>query len=86
MSEISKGRKGPTWSEEQIQWFKINNRGEMSVLSKKVGQYDLQGNLIRTFGSAREAGRNGFHGSGVSAVCRGEKHTHHGFIWKYMEE
>ena len=86
MSEISKGRKGPTWSEEQIQWFKINNRGEMSVLSKKVGQYDLQGNLIRTFGSAREAGRNGFHASGVSAACRGEKHTHHGFIWKYMEE
>ena len=86
MSEISKGRKGPTWSEEQIQWFKINNRGEMSVLSKKVGQYDLQGNLIRTFSSAREAGRNGFHASGVSAVCRVEKHTHHGFIWKYMEE
>ena len=86
MSEISKGRKGPTWSEEQIQWFKINNRGEMSVLSKKVGQYDLQGNLVRTFGSAREAGRNGFTYSGVSAVCRGEKHTHHGFVWKYLEE
>lgn len=85
MSEISKGRKGPTWSEEQIQWFRDHNRGEMSVLSKKVGQFDLQGNLIRTFGSTREAGRAGFNASTISAVCRGEKHTHHGFVWKYME-
>lgn len=86
MSEISKGRKGPTWSEEQIQWFRDNNRGAKSVLSKKVGQFDLEGNLIRTFGSAREAGRNGFNRSGVTGVCRGEKHTHHGYVWKYMEE
>lgn len=86
MSEISKGRKGPTWSEEQIQWYRDNNRGEKSVLSKKVGQFDLKGNLICTFGSAREAGRDGFTYSGVSAVCRGEKHTHHGFVWKYLEE
>lgn len=85
MSEISKGRKGPTWSEEQIQWFRDHNRGAMSVLSKKVGQFDLHGNLIRTFGSTREAGRNGFNASTISAVCRGEKHTHHGFVWKYME-
>lgn len=85
MSEISKGRKGPTWSEEQIQWFRDHNRGEMSVLSKKVGQFDLHGNLIRTFGSTREAGRNGFNASTISAVCRGEKHTHHGFVWKYLE-
>lgn len=86
MSEISKGRKGPTWSEEQIQWFRDNNRGAKSILSKKVGQFDKEGNLIRTFGSAREAGRNGFTYSGVSAVCRGKKHTHKGFVWKYMEE
>lgn len=33
----------------------------------------------------REAGRNGFHASGVFTVCRGEKHTHHGFVWKYLE-
>lgn len=85
MSEISKGRKGPTWSEEQIQWFRDHNRGEMSVLSKKVGQFDLQGNLIRTFGSTREAGRAGFNASTISAVCRDKKHTHHGFVWKYME-
>lgn len=86
MSEISKGRKGQVWTEEQIQWFRDNNRGAKSVLSKKVGQFDLKGNLICTFGSAREAGRNGFTYSGVSAVCRGEKHTHHGFVWKYLEE
>ena len=85
MSEISNGRKGPTWSEEQIQWFRDHNRGEKSVLSKKVGQFDLQGNLIRTFGSTREAGRAGFNASTISAVCRDKKHTHHGFVWKYLE-
>lgn len=76
---------GKKWSTEEIKHLQDINRGEKSVLSKKVGQFDLQGNLICTFGSAREAGRAGFTASGITGVCRGEKHTHKGFIWKYME-
>lgn len=56
----------------------------MSVLSKKVGQFDLNGNFIREFASTREAGRCGYSSSTISAVCRGEKHTHKNFIWKYL--
>lgn len=63
--------------------------GEMAkrVWSKKVGQYDLEGNLINTFPSTREAERSlGFvDSSAVARVCRGEKITHKGFKWRYLD-
>lgn len=53
-------------------------------LSFKVGQFDLEGNLINVWSSAREAGRNGFDQSHVSACCRGVKQTHKGYRWQYL--
>ena len=53
--------------------------------SKKVYQYDLNGNLIKIFPSASEAGRQGFNQGHVSSVCRGNTKlkTYKGFIWSY---
>lgn len=52
--------------------------------SKKVNQYDLDGNFIQSFPSAQEAGRQlKFSSSLISGVCRGNhKHTH-GYVFKY---
>ena len=75
-----------TFTKEEIANLQNKNRGAKSPLSKKVGQFDLNGNLIKKFESVRDAGRNGFTTQAVSAVCRGEKHTHKNFIWKYLEE
>ena len=87
--EKHKGEKcifyGKKWTPEEILELQIKNRGINSVLSKKVGQFDKEGNLIKIYGSCREAGRAGYKHSAISAVCRGEKHTHKGFVWKYME-
>lgn len=53
--------------------------------SKQVGAFQ-NGQLIMTFPSAMEAGRNGFDQGAVSACCRGVKNykTHKGYTWKYI--
>lgn len=62
---------------------RIGQKNKNGKLSKTVLQYDLNGNFIKEWPSARECGRNGFNQSSVSACCRGELKTHKGFVWKY---
>lgn len=55
---------------------------------KKVGKYDINGNLLDTYESSCEAGeKNGIHFSSIGKVCRNLPHqkTAGGFIWKYIE-
>lgn len=53
--------------------------------SKKVSQYDLEGNFIQSFPSAQEAGRQlKISASLVSSVCRGEQKATHGYVFKYV--
>lgn len=52
-------------------------------MSKKVYQYNIDGEFVREWASTRECGRNGFHQSSVAACCRGEKLQYKGYIWKY---
>lgn len=51
--------------------------------SKMVGAFK-NGELILTFPSASEAGRQGFSQGNVSACCRGELKTYKGFVWRYI--
>lgn len=82
-----------TWAENDLKGTlsEKNKRqcGEMAkrVFSKPVAQYTLDGKLLNTFPSTREAGRVlGVNPSTVSTVCRGELRTHKGFVWKYISE
>ncbi len=55
---------------------------------KRVGQYDLDGNLIREFENIRQASRELFGvnysiGS-ISQCCKGRYGQYKGFIWKYL--
>ena len=54
--------------------------------SKQAGAFDNNGELIMSFPSTNEAGRNGFNASAVSACCRGVKYykTYKGFTWRYL--
>ena len=58
-------------------------------IKKRVGQYDLQGNLINVYESYREAARavNGTP-SAISRLCAGtvNLHTHKGFVWKIVDD
>lgn len=53
--------------------------------SKRVGQFDINGNLLKEYPSAKEASRKTNLSQGhISEVCRGEKNTYKGFVWKYI--
>ena len=51
--------------------------------SKSVGAFK-DGELVMTFPSTAEAGRQGFNEGAVAACCRGERKTHKGYSWKYI--
>ena len=51
--------------------------------SKKVLQFTLDGEFVREWESAKEAGRNGFDSSAVTKCCLGKLKTHKGFCFMY---
>ena len=55
---------------------------------RRVGKFDLQNNLLDTYASCADAARanEGCYPNLISNVCRGKKNTHHGYIWRYLEE
>ncbi len=60
------------------------NKSIDNINSKKVYQYDLNGNLIKEWDSLREAGRvlNKSFNS-IGDCCRGRSRTSHGYQWSY---
>lgn len=68
------------------EWLKILKSNPPSA--KKIGMFDLKGNLLRTFKSSMEAEKylklNGIkaHSSNIRAVCTGINKTASGFIWR----
>ena len=57
-------------------------KGQENSHSKKINQYDLEGNYIKTWNSITEA-QNFLHIKNISEVCRGRRKTTGGYIWKY---
>jgi len=54
------------------------------VLPKKTLQYDIKGNLIRTYSSTAEAEKvTGFKRKQIQKCARGEARTYQGYVWKY---
>ena len=55
-------------------------------LRKKVGQYDLENNLIQEFESLREASRQlNINCGSISKCCLGKNKSAGGYIWKYKQ-
>ena len=53
--------------------------------SKRVGQYDLEGNLIAMFDSVREVERRlGFCNGDISRCCVGKSRHSHGYLWRHI--
>lgn len=53
-------------------------------LSKQVGAFNKNGELVMVFSSVMEAHRNEFDGSSISKCCNGKLKTHKGYEWKYI--
>lgn len=79
-----------TCSENNKHAFKIglhkSKKGKDNVCSKKVIQYDMQGNFIKEWGSTMEIQRElGIRNSCISACCKGLYKQSHNYIWKYKD-
>lgn len=74
-----------------FQWRFIEDRGKLisrkSNNKKRVGKFDQNGVLLQIFESAAEAARaENVIRDHISRVCRGERKSLHGFLWKYIDE
>lgn len=55
----------------------------MPVIKKKIYQYDKNNNLIKIFNTKAEAAKELNLDSGsIAKVCKGQRKTCGGFIWK----
>lgn len=74
-------------SVDNLEWcdakYNSNYGTHLEKISKKVLQYDLEGNFIKEWQSTRECERNGFSHTGISSCCRGKLKYYKGFIWRY---
>lgn len=54
--------------------------------SKTINQFDLNGNLIKTFESIHQAAKElTLQPNGICLCCKGKLKTSGGFVWKYKE-
>ena len=69
---------------ENVNWGSARDR-MIKAQSKKVEQYDMEGNLIQVWPSTREVERQlGYFEGGISMCCNGKCKQAYGFIWKYI--
>lgn len=75
-----------TRSENDLHAFKLGLRTPTcGGTSKRIEQYDLEGNLIRTYKSLSEAARdNGYTIQNISYCINGKTKTAYGYVWKFI--
>lgn len=59
---------------------------KLNYQSRKVSQYDLQANFIKSFDSIKEASSEGFREGNIQDCCVGRLKSSKGFIWRYSED
>lgn len=67
--------------------FGTRNERIAKTQSKPVGQYTLDGELIKVWASAREVkSQTGFYQTNIGAVANGKLKQAYGFVWKYISK
>ena len=91
IGEAQKGQKNHRYgkhhseaAKEHIRKANIENPSSGTFPKRKVDQFDLQGNFIKTWDSMGEIQRVlGIKHCTISDCCRGKQKTSGGYIWKY---
>lgn len=66
-----------------VDWdYYMNNN---KVEPKSVGQYDINGQLIKQYPSMYSVQADGYNLACVAKCCKGEQQTHHGYQWHFIE-
>ena len=72
------GQQKPTWQDK---------KGILCPNSKKVNQYDLEGNFIKTWNSLRDVERElNIFAINISKCCRGIYKQSGNYVWRYANE
>lgn len=81
LSVSLKGEKNPNFNKH----LSTETRKKMSDahMKKPVGAYK-NGELVMVFQSTKEAHRNGFYSSNISACCLGKAKTYKGYKWRFL--
>ena len=62
-------------------------KGENNPRARKVNQYDLDGNFIRSYWGCIEVKELfGYDNSSIAKCCKGKVKTSYGYIWRYADE
>ena len=72
---------------ENLEWLTHKDNVRYSK-AKKINQYDLQGNFIKTWDTIKSAAislNNGKYTSSISLCLSGKSKTAFGFIWRYAD-
>ena len=64
--------------------YNINYGNRTIKASKKINQYDLEGNFIKQWNSIKEATKT-LNINNLSACCSGNRKTAGGYVWKYKD-
>jgi hypothetical protein len=84
MRKVRIGKPKPKGFGEKIS---LKVKGQKRPTSKPVTQFDINGNFIKDFRNAVEAGKEtNSNPSSVSKVCRGLYFQTNGFCWKFKNE
>ena len=73
---------------QNMNWGTRNDRASKAMingkLSKQVGAFNKNGELVMAFKSIQDCGRNGFDPGAVCACCNGKRKNHKGYSWRYI--
>ena len=73
-----------TCSENLYNSYRVLHR--KSPVAKKINQYDLNNNFIKTWNSSLQIEKQlGFSHSNILQCCKKQYKTSHNFIWKYAD-
>ena len=58
---------------------------DKNYCKRPVLQYSLNGELLKEWESAAEAGKNGFSRTSITMCCKNKIKTANGYVWRYAE-
>lgn len=86
MGLIKKGEESPLYkriiTEETKKKMKYKRNLNKNIFNKKINQYDLNGNFIKTWECINDAIRE-YNNKAIQFCCKGRRKTASGYIWKY---
>lgn len=72
---------------DNLRWATYSEqRDNVSGANVKKPVVAIKGEIILYFDSTEQAGKFGFFSSNIRKCCKGQRKTHHGFKWLYLEE